>query len=165
MEEIRISEEGVMLRPRRIDPCVRRRASEMALPDVKRWLGYVEDSDEELIRCLMKHIDGGNGYEIVKSLEHDGWSNADGGLVDVMDSDFIDLALRELTEQWVCCLGIRLVLELGANVCYRGQAARIVKLMEDVAQYGVRTPDIEGTAYYVCDAEMFHPVSHLESVA
>jgi hypothetical protein len=85
--------------------------------------------------------------------------------VEILGSDFIDLALRELTEQWVRCLGITLALELGAKVRYRGEDAEIVKHMEDLAQYGVRTPDLAGSAYYVCDAEMFDDISRLGPVA
>ena len=53
MDEIRFDENGIMLRPRRQDACVRRRAAEMALPSIRQW-SYLSETDAELIANLMK---------------------------------------------------------------------------------------------------------------
>lgn len=145
MDEIRIDDNGLMLRPRRRDDCVRRRAAEMALPQFKRWMGAGSGySDADLIKLLMKHIDGWDGYTIAKSLERD-CGDADPGLVEIMDSDFISEALNELTRQWVRCLGIKLDLPIGTLVDHRGEKGTIADLRPDLAQYGIQLPsNIEG---------------------
>jgi hypothetical protein len=115
--EARFDATGVMLRPTRSDGCVRRRAAEMALPAVKRWLGgdswFHRDSD--LIEDLMKHIGQHDGFHIVTSMEDSGWA-PDDSLVEIMRGGFIADALREMVRQWVLCLGVKLELPIGTKV-------------------------------------------------
>ncbi len=157
MDEIRVDENGLMLRPRRYDAIVRRRAAEMALPQVKRWIGPSSQSDASLIKELMKHIGGPNGFEICKSLDRDGWCCGD-KMVEIMGEDFISDAEKELVRQWVRCLGIKLDLPIGTVVEYRGERGVIASYDEELAQYKIQVPSqAEGTLWIV-NAEDAKPV-------
>lgn len=102
---IRLDENGIMLRPTRHDECVRRRAAELALPELKHWLRFGEnDNEADLIEALTKVIDGSDGYQIARALERDGWCS-DSSLVEILDGDFVSDALRELVAQWEMCVG------------------------------------------------------------
>lgn len=147
---IQVDDNGVMMRPTRRDEVVRRRAAELALPQVKRWIGYTTDSDNCLITQLMNHIGGGDGYEIVKSLEQDGWCGND-SLVDIMGEDFIGAAEEELVAQWVRCLSVKLNVPIGAQVTIkrRKEVGIVTKHYPDVAKYGVRTAEQPETSCWV----------------
>lgn len=151
MDEIRTDENGIMLRPRRYDAIVRRRAAELALPELRQW-NYIEDSDQDLIAGLMKHISGSDGLDIVKSMERDGWAG-NALLVEIMDQDFIGDAEKELVTQWVKCLGVKLDLPMGAQVLFRGLEAKVVRRNEGLAQYGVHSADQNENTYSICNAE------------
>jgi hypothetical protein len=157
MDEIRVDENGIMLRPRRRDDCVRRRAAEMALPAVKRWIGPSSQSDASLIKELMKHIDGINGYEICKSLDRDGWCCGD-EMVSIMSNDFISDAEDELVKQWVRCLGIKLDLPIGTPVDYRDEKGTIARHDTERAKYGVQVPSQAEGTYWIINAEDAKPV-------
>ena len=151
MDKIRFDENGIMLRPRRQDACVRRRAAEMALPSIRQW-SYFSETDAELIENLMKYIDGHDGYEIVKAMERDHWC-VNSALVDIMDSGFIEDALRELLAQWVKCLGVKLDIPKGSKVHWRGKIGIVADHKRNYAQYCIQTPEqAEGTTW-ICDAE------------
>ena len=172
MNDIRVNEEGVMLRPSTSDACVRRRAAEMILPNVKQWIrsnGPIEDSDEQLITILMRHVNNISGYEAVKAMEREGWVGDD-ELVEIMGTGAIFDAHRELTAQWVRCLGITLHLELGQKVTWRSRInglieGVIVKRDEEFAEYGVRLPEDKENQWHLCHAEDVQPVSDRECAA
>lgn len=152
MDEIRFDENGIMLRPRREDACVRRRAAEMALPEVKRWMGPSSQTDAELVAELMLYIDGHDGHEIVKALERDNWCG-NRELVEIMDSNFIEDAERELVRQWVKCLSVKLDIPKGSKVHWRGKIGIVAYLDRNYAQYHIQTPEqAEGTIWR-CNAE------------
>lgn len=157
MDEIRVDDNGLMLRPRRRDDCVRRRAAEMALPQVKRWIGPSSQTDASLIKELMKHIDGVNGYEICKSLDRDGWCCGE-EMVEIMSEGFIRDAERELVAQWVRCLGIKLDLPIGTPVEYRGEKGTIARHDADLAQYGIQVPSQAEGTHWIINAEDAKPV-------
>jgi hypothetical protein len=122
----------------------------MALPQVKQWIGYTTDTDESLIRQLMRHIASGNGFETVKSLERDGWCGDD-SLVEIFGEDFIGQAEDELVAQWVKCLGIKLDLPIGAPVTIKRSkdAGVVTKHYPEQAKYGVKTPEQPETSCWV----------------
>lgn len=151
MDEIRFDENGIMLRPRRQDACVRRRAAEMALPKIRRW-NYLSETDAELIAELMKYIDGHDGYEIVKAMERDRWCG-NSALVEIMDSGFIEDALREIEHQWVKCLGIKLDIPLGTKVSWRKKIGVVAGYELESGQYRIQTPEQAEGATWICDAE------------
>jgi len=156
MAGIALNVQGIMLRPTRSDVCVRQRAAEMALPQFKLWMGSTDGQpDSEFIETLMKVIGGSDGFVIAKNLEDFGYS-ADAELVSVMDGDFLGDALREMTKQWVTCLGVKLAIPIGAEVDYSGQRGgrgTVVNLGPEVAEYGVRMPGMADNSYRVCAAE------------
>jgi hypothetical protein len=142
MSSIRLDENGVMLRPTRTDKCVRRRAAEMALSDVKDWIGDPCCSDAEIIEILAEYIDLPDGFGIVKSPEDDGWcGNAKLGMI--LNCDFIGQAENELVQQWVKCLGVTLHLPIGAKCQYHGKVAKVVAWDEDLAQYKLHNEDLK----------------------
>ncbi len=160
IDEIRLDSNGVMLRPGRRDGCVRRRAAEMALPAVKRWMGGDTGfrNDKGIVEELMKHIGGYDGFHIAKSLDERGWGS-DSDLVEILDEDFICQAEKELVSQWVKCLGIKSQFPISSQVIFRGETGRVVKHDEALAQYGVQTPDQKDGRHHVCNAEEIKPVS------
>jgi len=139
---IEVDEAGVMLRPGRRSEIVRRRAAEMALPEVKRYTGADCGSDVELMDALMQCINGADGYEIVTSLESFGWCGGS-ALVEIFNANFIGMAERELVEQWVRCLGVKLEVPIGASVLIKGGRGqgKVVKHFPEAAKYGVRTAE------------------------
>ena len=150
---IRLDQNGMMLRPTRSDEVVRRRAAEMALPILRRW-HFLEETDSQIVDSIMKHIDGANGYEIVKSLEHEGWcGNAE--LVEIMDRDFIGDAERELVEQWVRCLGITLTIPVGTPVKIKDSRGSgvVTKHYPESTKYGVHTPVRPESSYWIVTPE------------
>jgi hypothetical protein len=168
MNEIRTNEHGVMLRPSIADACVKRRAAEMALPEIKRWLrsgGPVQQTDEEIISSLMKFVCTHDGYEAVKAMDEDGWAGTNSELVEIMDQDWIIDAQRELTRQWARCLGITLKFQLGQRVMWRGMEGVVVNRDEELAEYGVRTPELTEKQWHVCREEDVQPVNDQECAA
>lgn len=151
MMEARFDENDLMLRPNSLDGCVRRRAAELALPELKRWR-FFEQSDAELISLLMRHLSKAGGYEIAKSLESEGWC-PDTALAEMLDGDFLSEAERELVAQWVICRGITLDLPIGTPVLWRGVTGTICRHDAKLAQYGVRTPDLAEHTSYSVNAE------------
>lgn len=143
-----------MLRPTRRDDCVRRRAAELALPRVKQWMGAdtAGYSDEDMIRKLMTVIGGSDGFQIAKDLDRAGWS-ADSELVEIMDSDYIRTAEREMVKQWVKCLGVKLAIPVGAVVKIRHGIGVVTAHEDEFAEYHVRTPDLKNNAWYTVAAE------------
>ena len=123
--------EELMKRPHYGDEFVRRRAAELALPEIKRWIGAPESSDADLI----------------------GWTR-DSQLVEILeDGDFLEDARDELVRQWVKCLRVELVIPVGAAVIYRGIAGKVVGSESSMALYHVRTPDMKENQWMVCAAE------------
>jgi hypothetical protein len=154
MSAIEVNEAGLMKRPTQYDECVKRRAAELALPEVKGWNLDI-GSDEDVIKFLMKHINRLGGYEIVKSMESDGWDNADSELVEIMDEDFIGTAERELVKQWVKCLGVKLEIPIGTQVRIKKPrkategTGEVVNHYPEEAKYGVRTPDLDKMSNWI----------------
>lgn len=158
--------EDLMPRPSASDAYVRRRAAEIIFPRVWGWLGREHGgcAEPDVIRDLMRvarpHADG---YELAKTLERDcGWA-ADDSLVDILGSDWVDDAVNELTGQWVRCLGIRPRFKIGDNVTVKRQrrsevAGIVVKVDEELAQYGVRYPDMPENSWTVVNFEDCDPV-------
>jgi hypothetical protein len=145
-------ENGVLKRPSFRDDFVRRRAAELALPEVRGWVG-AGPTDEDIIKDLMKCLSPGDGYEMCRDLERNGWA-VNSELVEILnDGDFISTAKLELVVQWVKCLRVTLNIPLDAQVDYRGKPGKIVKLFPDTAEYGIHTPDLEGNSWYVLAAE------------
>jgi hypothetical protein len=144
---------GVLKRPSFGDDFVRRRAAELALPDVREWLGADSQRDIDVMKDLMNVLSCGDGYEICRDLEKLGWA-VNSELVTVFDmGDFIETAKTEMVVQWVKCLGVKLDLPLGAPVDYRGRLGTVVKLFPDTAEYGIHTGDQPANMYHVCAAE------------
>jgi hypothetical protein len=158
---------GLLKRPNYGDDFVRRRAAELALEDVKEWLGADVRRDADVIKDLMNTLSCGDGYEICRDLERLGWA-VNSELVTVFDlGDFISTARKEMVIQWVRCLGVKLSLPLQAKVYYRGILGTVVKLFPETAEYGVHTPDLNANSYHVCasdDARLTLPAA-TEAVA
>jgi hypothetical protein len=127
------------------------------LPAVKRWIGPSSKSDASLIKELMKHIDGINGYEICKSLDRDGWCCGD-EMVSIMSNDFISDAEDELVKQWVRCLGIKLDLPIGTLVDYRDEKGTIARHDAELAKYGIQVPSQAEGTHWIINAEDDKPV-------
>ena len=102
----------------------------------------------------MRHINRSDGYEIVKSMESDGWC-ANSLLVEIMDQDFIGDAERELVHQWVRCLNLKLNIPIGTKVkinrglSENGRIGEVVKHYPKEARYGVRTPEQADTTHWL----------------
>ena len=151
MQLIRLDANGVMKRPNSRDGCVLRRAAEMALPEVKRWLGADDDGDDErTISELMKAIGERDGFAICRKL--DTWS-PDAELVRIMDEDFIRDAEREIVKQWVQCVGRKQEFAVGAKVLYRGEEGEVVEYRSNEDSYGVRMPGQEPTVRCIVPSE------------
>ena len=158
MSAIALNEAGVMLRPSRRDEVVRRRAAEMALREVKAWIGDMEgESDASLIETLMTVMGGHDGFAIAKDLDDKGW-NADAELVELMDRGFVQNAEREMVKQWVQCLGVKPQYAVGDTVTmlrgYNGHnRGVIIEIREDEATYGIHTPDQKETQRWIIKFE------------
>jgi hypothetical protein len=145
--------EELMKRPHYGDEFVRRRAAELALPVIKRWIGAPESSDADLMRDLMRGLTMAGGYECAKEFENLGW-NVNSQLVEILeDGDFLEDARDELVKQWVRCLHVELTIPIGAAVSYRGIAGKVVGCDPSMALYHVRTPDMKENQWMVCAAE------------
>lgn len=151
---IRLDDNGLMLRPTSFDLCVRRRAAEIALPQVKGWLGSdLQESDAELIDTLAKHMRRGDGYEIAQTLERDGGWQSDSYLVEIFDEDFVGQAESEMVRQWVQCIRPAMPFSVGDLVNWKGEHYSVCKLMPEEAKYGVRIDGMQPNSYYVVNVE------------
>lgn len=163
MSAMRFTNDGVMLRPTRRDEVVRRRAAEMALPEVKAWMGSTEgESDASIVETLMNVIGCGDGFTIAKALDDKGW-NADAELVELMDRGFVRDAESELIKQWVQCVGVKPKHAIGETVtmlCGFQGANRgvIVDVREDEATYGIHTASQTEKQRWVIAYEDVEPV-------
>ena len=143
----------LMKRPNYGDHYVRRRAAELALPEIKSWICAPESSDADLMRDLMRSLTAGGGYESAKALENLGWT-VDSQLVGILeDGDFLFNAREELVKQWVKCLRVELSIPVGADVTYRGREGKVIGYESSMAQYRVRTADLKENQWLVCVAE------------
>jgi hypothetical protein len=139
----------LMKRPSKSDSIVKRRAWELFMPAVKRYLGN-EWSDTEAPHIEKQITDVlrlDDGYAMARSLERDGWEE-DRGLVDLMDEgeSFLSAAHKELLGQWIAVYRIAPSRKIGDRVgttnWYRkGQIGIITKIREDEATYAVNFPD------------------------
>lgn len=144
MNEIRVNSEGLMERPTRYDECVQRRAAELALPEVKKWLGKgFAATEDEIMEDLMDCIGEGDGFAIANELKGRKHWDCDSQLVEILDGNFIYTAEDELEKQWVRCLGVKLDIPIGAQVKIkrRSESGEVVKHYPESAKYGVHTPD------------------------
>ncbi len=66
--EVDMSDE-LMKRPKLTDEFVRRRAAELALPEVKRWMNCPQITDAFLIRDLERGLADVGGYDCAKNFE------------------------------------------------------------------------------------------------
>ena len=150
-----------MKRPSMADDYVRRRASELYMPAIRRWHNGEQFEERETVEQLMKVVSPhGDGYEMARELERDhGWY-VDSNLVGVLEdcASFCDDAIAELTRQWVICLGIQLAYAVGdrvrlaVNLGGRKEGV-IVKVEHDLAKYGVHTEGQSEKAYWVVECE------------
>lgn len=148
-------ETGLMERPSFRDDFVKRRAAEIALPEIRAWCG-ADSNDEDIIYSLMKVANEfSNGFQFAKSLEDRcGWSSADSFLVDLLDNGWCKQALEELTAQWVKCLGIVPQFSIGDRVRWRRKFREerfgiVTRIFADQAKYGVRFDGMEESTYGV----------------
>jgi HrpA-like RNA helicase len=157
MSAIAVNEAGLMNRPTRYDECVQRRAAEIVLPEIKRWLNDPSwATDEEIIQDLMECLGEGDGYKICDELKRKHSWECDSQLVEILDGWVIDDAEKELVKQWVKCLGVKLDIPIGTHVRikhYKSQSmsefGEVVKHYPEEAKYGVRTPDQDPTANWI----------------
>jgi hypothetical protein len=145
-----------MERPTRYDECVKRRAAELALPEVKQWLGQGFATDDEIIEDLMDCIGEDDGFAIVSELKERKHWECDSQLVEILDGNFIHTAKDELEKQWVKCLGVKLDIPIGTQVQFKnpkrlrmGTSGEVVKHYPESAKYGVRTPDQPKTSNWI----------------
>mgnify|MGYP001561621422 CR=1 FL=1 len=113
-------------RPTAWDEDVIRAAVDALWPKVADWAGdkaptdptAIEDMKASLRKAFMSSI--GDGYEIAKELDHDGW-DVDASLVDVMDGAAFDIlrAEREAVRRWVAAGGVVADLPVGTMVRHR----------------------------------------------
>ena len=151
MSVIQLNSEGVMQRPTRYDECVQRRAAELALPEVKLWLGQGFATDDDIIKDLMDCIGEGDGFAIVSELKERQHWECDSQLVEILDGNFIHTAEDELEKQWVKCLGVKLDIPIGTPVFIKRkkESGEVVKHYPESAKYGVRTPDQAATSNWI----------------
>ena len=152
MTEIKVNKDGLMERPTRFDKCVLQRAAELALPEVKSWLGdegFATDNEikEDLIDC----IDEKDGFAIAEALKSRRHWDCDSELVEIMDGGFIYTALSELEKQWVNCLNVKLDIPIGTPVTIksRKESGVVVSYYPEYAKYGVRTPNQDKTSNWI----------------
>lgn len=145
-----------MKRPTRYDDCVKRRAAELALPQVKSWLGEgFNPTDEEIMEDMMDSIDEGDGFAIVEHLKRRHHWEVDSELVEIMEGWFISSAQEELEKHWVKCLGVTLDIPIGAQVKIKrimdqkNVQGEVVKHYPETAKYGVRTPDQKDNSNWI----------------
>lgn len=151
--QILIKNPELMKRPHYGDEFVRRRAAELALPEIKQWIGAPESSDADIMRDLMRGLTSAGGYECAKGFESLGWS-VDSQFVSILeDGDFLSEARTEMVKQWVRCFQIELDIAVDTPVIYRGAAGIVIGHKPETAEYCVRTPDLQPNASRVCAAE------------
>ena len=140
----------LMKRPKKYDCIVKKRAWEMFMPAVKKYLGpdWIESEiphiEKQIIDVLSSRDDG---YGMARELERKGWEE-DRYLVDLMDQgdSFLSDAYKEILGQWIKCYGIAPERKIGDRVGTinwrrKGQVGEITKIYEDRAEYGIRYPD------------------------
>lgn len=154
----------IMNRPSAHDTFVRRRAAELAEPEVTRWLnrGGARDGEDIAftIETLAKVLDAhSSGYDIAKELDDRyGWYGIDTYLIEILDGDHARRAIEELTKQWVICCGIKPALSVGDHVIAKlwkrtGQVGTVADIRPETAQYGIRYADMEETSRYIVNFE------------
>lgn len=154
-QDIHLSSDGLMLRPSLHDPCVKRRAAEAALKEIKEWIGKdlePYETDEYLANQLAGCMGDGNGYEICKNMERGSW-HVDARLVEIMDGGHIYDAERELVSQWVRCRGIVLGIPIGSEVEWKNRQGTVIRKDDTHATYCVHTLEQSDTQGWVCNAE------------
>lgn len=145
--EFRTDSRGVMLRPSLEDKYVLRRAAELLLPSAMDWLrrgGGASQPEKEVLEDLMAMIAAGNmdGYERANYLErHRYWYGVNADLVELLNEDTADDAIREMTRAWVRCLGLTPVFSIGSSTSYEGRSCTVDKIYTETAEYGIRFPD------------------------
>jgi hypothetical protein len=152
MTEIRVNRDGLMERPTRYDKCVLQRAAELALPEVKSWLGDEGfATDNEIMEDLIDCIDEKDGFSIAEKLKSRHHWDCDSELVEIMDGGFIHSSLSELEKQWVKCLNVKLDIPIGTPVKIksRNESGIVVKLYPETAKYGVHTPEQKETSNWI----------------
>lgn len=152
----------LMKRPSKSDCIVKRRAWELFMPSVKRYLGseWSESEAPHIEKQMIDILDEfSDGYGMARELERKGWEE-DRGLVDLMDEGeyFLTVAHGELLKQWVKCYGISPDRSVGDEVMAeiynrRGQVGVISTIYLDEAKYGVRYPEQDNTSHYLVEYE------------
>jgi len=145
----------LMKRPTPQDCIVKKRAWEIFMPAVKKYLGpdWVESEiphiEKQIIGVLSGH---GDGYSMARQLENYGWAE-DRGLLDLMDEgeSALSEAHKEILRQWIKCYNITPERKVGDTVSTthwhrKGKIGNITKIYEDQAQYAVHFPDQELTS-------------------
>lgn len=146
----------LMKRPTESDCIVKRRAWELFMPAVKKYLGADwSDSDADHIEKQICSVlsSRGDGYSMARELEsRHGWAE-DRGLMDLMDEgeSALEDAHKELLTQWIKCYGIAPARKVGDTVSTthwrrKGEVGTITLIYEDRADYGVHFPDQEKTS-------------------
>lgn len=165
--------DDLMKRPNRNDGYVQRRAAEIYMPRVRRYLGADLFDEQEVMEQLIDVIrPNADGYDLAHTLDRRfGW-RANESLVEVMSEcvDDFDRALSELTAQWVRCLQIKPQFAIGDEVemqrGFRGMSrGTVVQIHELEAKYGIRTAEQKETQCWVVPFEDVQGVLAAESVA
>lgn len=153
----------LMKRPTPQDCIVGRRAWELFMPAVKRYLGKDwADSEADYIGKQMAKVlsSGGDGYSMARDLENNhGWAE-DRALMELMEEgeSCMSEAHKEILGQWIRCYGIapeRKVGDIVLTQLYnrKGEEGVISKIYLEDASYGVRYPDQPETSCYVVEYE------------
>jgi hypothetical protein len=150
----------LMPRPSLSDSYVRRRAAEIVWPEVRSLYGLDESEAPGWLGHLAAVASLSDGYEIARHLERRGLS-ADAGLVEVLDGCWVRQAIEELTRQWVRCLNIQPAFKVGDVVFVRSrrpdEAAVVAEVRSDLAEYGVRWPDMSANVMGIVKFEDCSP--------
>jgi hypothetical protein len=135
-------------RPSRHDASVRRIAATKLMDRLKvshpqcfdASLGYSEEQTLDQIADALRSAWGGDGYEIAKALEHDGW-DVDAALVSELDGGCLEEAYDERVRLWIAEHGITPKLAIGTAVAV---------LEQPTAQGEIAGIDQERGTYTVC---------------
>jgi hypothetical protein len=146
MTQTRLFADEYPQRPGRYEDEISKRAAELLLPAVQRWLG--SEADERTLPELIKATRiYDEGYEIARALELRGYS-PDAELVEILDGMFLFRlqAHEEAVKNWVKAHDLRLDLAPGAAVSIvvngKPHIGEIRSRNEATAEYTVMVPTL-----------------------
>lgn len=145
----------LMKRPTASDCIVKKRAWELFMPSVKKYLGqdWIEPEIPHIEKQMIEVLDEfSDGYQMARELERKGWEE-DRYLMDLMDEgeSFLRQAHKEILGQWIKCYGITPERKVGDTVSTtnwhrKGQVGTITSIYVDDATYAVHFPDQAATS-------------------